>query len=268
MLFISSNGIGLGHLSRQMAIARRLPPSITPVFLTMSHAFKLVLEQGYSGEFVPFHRSLGADPMRWNEVFAEELFAVLNFYRPDAVVFDGNNPYPGMLDALATRPEMLKFWVRRPMWRERHEQALLRAGDFDFIIEPGEIAARFDRGPTRAVSQSAFGVAPICFLDRDELLERAAARAELGIPAGSVAVCVQLGSGNNFDLSGVRQRVLEELLRHDEVFVVELRSPIRDVADQDAATGDRHRIVESYPSSRYLNGFDFAVSARGLQQLP
>jgi predicted glycosyltransferase len=61
----------------------------------------------------------------------------------------------------------------------------------------------------------------------------------------------------------VRQRVLEELLRHNAVFVVELRSPIRDVADQDAATGDRHRIVESYPSSHFLNGFDFAVSGAG-----
>jgi glycosyltransferase involved in cell wall biosynthesis len=263
VLFFSSNGIGLGHLTRQMALARRMSPAIKPVFVTMSHAFRLVLDHGYHGEFLPFHRGLGADPTRWNEFLAEELHEILAFYRPAALVFDGNNPYPGMLDALATRPEMLSFWVRRPMWRQRHELGLLRAGEFDFVIEPGEIAEQFDRGPTRLVSRWAYRVGPICYLEASELLDRDTARRELGIPDDHIAVCVQLGSGNNFDMSAVRAAVLDALLRRDRTVVVELRSPIKDTEESDAALGDRHHIVETYPSSRYLNAFDFSVSAAG-----
>ncbi len=36
ILFLSSNGTGLGHLTRSMAIARRLDPSLEPLFFTLS----------------------------------------------------------------------------------------------------------------------------------------------------------------------------------------------------------------------------------------
>ena len=38
VLLVSSNGVGMGHLTRLLAIARRLPPPIEPVFVTMSQA--------------------------------------------------------------------------------------------------------------------------------------------------------------------------------------------------------------------------------------
>jgi len=38
ILFTTSNGTGLGHLTRSMAIARRLEPAVEPLFLTLSAA--------------------------------------------------------------------------------------------------------------------------------------------------------------------------------------------------------------------------------------
>src|SRR5690606_14474156 len=42
VLFVSSNGVGVGHLTRLLAIARRMPAGIAPVFATMSQAMKVI----------------------------------------------------------------------------------------------------------------------------------------------------------------------------------------------------------------------------------
>ena len=52
ILFITSNGTGLGHLTRSMAIARRLDPSLEPLVLTLSAAAPVVRELGFPVEYV------------------------------------------------------------------------------------------------------------------------------------------------------------------------------------------------------------------------
>lgn len=49
-LFLTSNGVGMGHLTRMLAVARRCRPDIQPVFATMSQAFRVVQDQGYMCE--------------------------------------------------------------------------------------------------------------------------------------------------------------------------------------------------------------------------
>ena len=46
IVFVSSNGIGLGHLTRQLAVAERLAAGWHPLFVTMSYAAGLVWAQG------------------------------------------------------------------------------------------------------------------------------------------------------------------------------------------------------------------------------
>ncbi|MGH8721358.1 MAG: glycosyltransferase, partial [Burkholderiales bacterium] len=42
VLFVASNGIGMGHLTRQLAIARRAPASIRPTFATLSQGMAVI----------------------------------------------------------------------------------------------------------------------------------------------------------------------------------------------------------------------------------
>src|SRR4051794_41695695 len=42
ILFATSNGTGLGHLTRSMAVARRLPDGFEPMMLTLSAAAPVV----------------------------------------------------------------------------------------------------------------------------------------------------------------------------------------------------------------------------------
>jgi hypothetical protein len=261
-LFVSSNGVGLGHLTRQMAIARALPSWIKPVFFTLSRAARLVSEAGYLVEHVPFHRYLGTTPECWNPIFERELGAALRFYQPAALLFDGNVPYAGLLGAMRSRPEMLSFWIRRGMWREHHGGILGRADRFDAVIEPGDLAEADDSGPTSMHRGNVVRVDPILLVAPQQCMARGEARAALGIGDDRLVITLQLGAGNNFDFSRIRRRVLERLLAYPEIDVIELVSPIAE-STLPRSTSPRHRILRMYPAFRYSRAFDAAVSAAG-----
>lgn len=262
VLFVSSNGVGLGHITRQMAIARRLAPWIKPVFFTLSRGAGLVRDAGYLVEHTPFHRYLKSTPERWNPVFAKELAEAIRFYAPAALVFDGNVPYAGLVDAMKTAPAMRRIWIRRGMWRDHQGAILSRAARFDAVIEPADLAGEHDEGPTRALRSNVLAVDPILMIRPEERLARGRARKDLGIKRGRLAISLQLGSGTNFDFSAMREKLIGRLLERPEVDIFELRSPLAETTDPEPLS-PRHRILRLYPAFRYSLAFDAAVCAAG-----
>jgi hypothetical protein len=65
--------------------------------------------------------------------------------------------------------------------------ALALGPQLDLVIEPGDLAADFDRGPTSALADHVLSTPPILTA---ELLPKEGARRLLGIPAGDVAILV------------------------------------------------------------------------------
>ncbi|MFD1987417.1 glycosyltransferase [Mesorhizobium newzealandense] len=263
VLFASTNGIGIGHLAQQMAIAQRLTPDLKAVFATMSYAMKLATDAGYHAHFLPHHQGIGADPQDWNLVLAEELFDLFTHLRPRVFAYDASAVFGGVISALATHPNIYSVWVRRPMWRESHRGFLECARSFDAVIEPGELADDFDHGPTRAMKEWAYIVPPVLLLAPDERLERAAARRFLNLPDDATVVALQLGSGTNFDMRPVREAVVGAVLARPDTIILDLRSPIRADFTPDPPRDPRHRIIELFPSFRYSRAFDAAVAAPG-----
>jgi hypothetical protein len=263
ILFASSNGIGIGHLAQQMAVAQRLPEGLKPVFATMSYAMKVAVDQGYHAHFLTYHRGIDATREDWNDVLAEELFDLISHLRPAVFAYDATAVFDGVSAALAMHPNLFSIWVRRPMWREAYRLFLDMADAFDAVIEPGELADEFDHGPTKEVRDRVLLVPPVLQLGPDERLGRNAARQFLDVPEGMTVVALQLGSGSNFDMSGVRGAVLKALLDRPDTLVLDIRSPIRADFGPDEPLGPRHRIVELFPSFRYSRAFDAAIAAAG-----
>ena len=262
ILFLSSNGIGLGHLTRQMAVARRLPVTLRPVFFTLSRALPLVQSEGFLVEHVPFHRYLKADQARWNQIFARELVAALRFHQPEAIVFDGNVPYSGLLEAIAAYPRAVTIWIRRAMWRDHHGSVLRRSAKFEAVVEPEDIAGEADHGPTVAARDGVLRVGPVIMVRPTERLSRQRARELLGVEPGQPLVAMQLGSGNNFDFERVRHALLEGMLKRPEVTVLEFASPIAERALA-RSHAPRHGVRRLYPTFRYSEAFDCVISAAG-----
>ena len=264
VLFVSPNGVGMGHLTRQLAIARRLPPAIRPVFLSLSQAVHVVERFGFSWEHAPGPAGVGIDTSRWTSDFAQRLGDAIAFYDARAIVFDGNHPYRALCDARQGFLERPFIWIRRGLWRKDAGWDAIRRGDaFDLVIEPGEIASRLDRGVT-SERGDARRVGPVTLLGPDELLSRDDARAALEIPPGALAVLVQLGSGNNFDTRAVLDHVLDACLSIRDCHVRVVRWLISS-ADHALTVGPRDRVrsLRGFPLCRYAAAFDFAISAAG-----
>lgn len=263
VLFVSSNGIGIGHLAQQMAIARLLPAGLRPAFATMSYSMRVAAEAGYLATFLTHHRHIGADAEDWNRVLAEELFDLIVHLRPAVLAYDATAVFSGVVNALENHPDVFSIWVRRPMWRQSHRQFLDLASRFDAVIEPGELAETFDTGPTAQHRDKVLLVPPVLHIEPAERLDRQKARDSLDLPHDATVVVVQLGSGANFDMRGVRRAVVAALLEHPDVLVLDVRSPLAADQAEGVAPHERLRVTTLFPSFRYSRAFDAAVSAAG-----
>lgn len=262
VLFLSSNGIGMGHLTQQIAVANRLAPGLVPVFASMSYAIRIARQAGYATEFIPHHANGGVPAAEWNDHLAELVFELLTRLRPAVVVYDATAAFEGILRALAHYRDAFTLWMRRPMWRESHRPFLDALWSFDAVVEPGELAAELDHGPTRDQAAWVLPLPPVLHLEPEERLSRAGAREILGLPDDAAAVSLQLGGGNNYPLGDLRERLLAALLARG-VTVVEFLSPIRSGAEDPPLAGEGHIQLREFPQFRLSRAFDAAVGMAG-----
>lgn len=261
VLFYSTNGVGLGHLTRQLGVARRLPARLMPVFVSHSQAVDVANQYGYSAEHLPYHSIYGQRREHWNAALADTLETAIGFYRPRAVVFDGNVPFVGLMKAMDKCPGVARVWIRRAMWGPNRDlEALERASAFDLVLEPGEHAWSRDDGPTVAYRHQVLGVPPVRLLDDGELFSREEACARAGLDPEKINVLVALGSGNNIDISRMTARTLAHLHgRHN----------VGTAVAQWRIAGSRAELpagvvrLADYPFGKYIRAFDFAVAAAG-----
>jgi UDP:flavonoid glycosyltransferase YjiC (YdhE family) len=258
ILFTTSNGTGLGHLTRSMAIARRLPEGVEPLFITLSAAAPVVESMGFAVEYLPSYATpASGNDYRWSRRLRGRLRAAFAEAKADVVVFDGTHPYEALLGALPRQATAV--WCRRSLWKAGSSRVPLgRAGAFGAVLEPGELAESEDRGPTVALRDRAQRVDPIVLLDRAELLDRERACAELGLDPAAVNVLVTLGQGE--EVREATRRALDHLARSEGVRAAALQSALAAAESVPEGVVGLHA---TYPMSRYFAAFDAAVAAAG-----
>ena len=264
ILYFTSNGVGMGHITRVLACARRQPDRIDPIIVSMSRAFTIARAEGFTTEFLPFARSIDMPLEQWNEYLRAELVMLLRHYKPRVLVLDGNVPYPGLLQALDACPDIWTIWMRRAMWPPnvgahflKHENA------FDAVIEPGELAGAFDRGLTVERRGSAKLVAPMRYLKEGEALERGAARALLGLDPKRPAVFLQLGSGNNIETVELMQQIVRKLTEDPPGEAPQIVIGQWQIGKTQLPPPDGAIVLQKFPFARYLAAFDYAVAMAG-----
>lgn len=258
VLLVSSNGAGMGHLTRLLAYARRLSPTARCVLLSLSQAAPVADSEGVSWEYVPSQGATGLRPSVWRRMFAERLGDALHLHDPDVLVFDGTHPYRGLDEALGSHPRTRAVWSRRGMWKPgRNEHQLAKASWFDAVLEPGDLARPADRGETAAAEPS-YLVPPVTLVDRDQISSRTEARAALGLPLGGQLALVSLGSGNINDIKAEVGAAAAAL--HQRGIGVCVTSTA--IAEHTHGSSETH-LVRHFPLGEHFAAFDLAIAAAG-----
>lgn len=261
ILMLSSNGTGLGHVARQLAIARHLPETVEPVFAAMGHGVGIIRQFGFVAEYIPSQIYTGTKFPEWNKWLEFEINRLVEFYDCAAVVFDGNMPADGLLRAVGPREDAGLVWIRRGMWQAGQDSsAIATQRYFDLVIEPTDIASEVDQGATARAGDVAERVPPVRLLEASELLSREQACARLGLDPAKPAVLVQIGSGSNRENLSMLDELIPHLRTQPGLQIA--------IAEWDIST-DHLRLwpgtlmIRGFPLSQYFNAFDFTVTAAG-----
>ncbi|MCO4238655.1 glycosyltransferase [Pseudarthrobacter raffinosi] len=264
VLFVTSNGAGVGHLTRCLAVARSGREKFQAQFVSLSSSAEIVRLFGFDVLKFPSQAATAQDTAAWNDSFATFFDAVCRLNHPRAIVFDGTWIYRGVHES-AKRHGVSLIWLRRGLWMDTSDVTQLKTAHLlaDRVLVPRDVADTADAGP---VSASPGTVVPAPTLTTpSEFLTRDAALGELGLDPARGYVLVQLGAGAINDVSNAREQAISRILTlSPSVDVVVGLSPLsNDYVDNRPGV----HVLRQYPLARYLAAFDFMVIAAGYNSI-
>lgn len=202
------NGLGLGHLTRLVAISREVRRLCMLAgvqheifFLTSSEGDALCYANGFASFKIPSKnavRATGLSPHRYKRTAKQWIWNAVNMCNPDLLVVD---TFPGgafdeLYDVLdfGQRNVFIYRAVKSDVASSKRFQSLL--GGYHGIVSIGEQGAHTSVIDT-VLAERTHPVGEVMIRGRDELLSRSDARAMLGLQPESLAVYCTCGGGGD-----------------------------------------------------------------------
>lgn len=261
ILFVTSNGSGMGHLTRLLAIARAGMDQFDASFVSLSTAASIVTEFGYPCTRVASQSHTRLSWAEWNRRFGLFMRSHIRSTRPDVIVFDGIHVYRGLHEA-ASAFDVPLAWVCRGLWKDHVSRTQLD-GWRDIaqrVIVPTERPILTDDRVIPIADEDLLAVDPIVLVRPEEKRSRSGAIDQLGLEPGQRHVLIQLGSGALSDRSEHETTAVRAVrgLGPDWTPVI-FRSPLSD--DGEEVPGAR--VVRNYPMAANLAAFEFSITSAG-----
>lgn len=262
IMFITSNGAGLGHITRLLAIADELPDHISNEVLTLSLAYRKVRQSGTAIHYFPSSEAADVEPGKWNRIFADYLIDLFTKKRPRLIVFDGTWVYQALTDVCRAM-NLPIVWVQRGLWKNEVDQTSSQRHSAievaDYVLVPGDYSSTetVEAGP----GIEPIYVDPIVRGSKSAGLSRAEACFELGLDSTRRYVLINLGGGSLGMPESFIQSVIEVIHQtNTELHPVRLASPLSHVA---ATSQNSWTTISAYPVMKYAAAFDFIIAAGG-----
>jgi len=268
-LFYASNGLGLGHLIRTLAVARALKarkPDIDIMFVTNSEACQLVWREGYPVakllsppvNFLELEMPAREQMRRINRGMVH---SVLKGFMPDIVVVDF---FPmgqiGDMMPLHSHAARKIFIAReRNAAAEIATHAKLIESVYQLVLIPHEESEVGGRKPANVPTRY---TGAILIRSRDEALPRGQARSRLGLPAEGFTVFIGFGGGGKPEYEAVRQWVLDEARSARNWTFAVARPPLLR-SQSPAAVQSGVKEITYMPMAECWTAFDAAISTLG-----
>jgi len=221
ILFAPTNGVGLGHLTRTLAIARRikkLDPNKKIVFFTTCPATQLIEREGFIAHYFPSAEICDKNKaMQWDYSIRQSLSRVLHLYKPIMFIFDGAYPYSGILASINSFKKIMKcIWIKRSQYNiSQLKKSIIKEKYFHYTITPNEI------GHCNEIHENSYITNfPIIYLDQSEALDKYSVRELWKVPDNYKVVYVQLGAGKINDIEAILNNILRAFTSFKNIFIV------------------------------------------------
>lgn len=265
-MFYATNGWGLGHISRTLALARQIKardPESKFLFLTDSEATGIIWQEGFTSvKFLPAEaarRGLVDVNTKYavNPAIVTTTFAV---FQPDVFIAD---TYPigrtqELFGALPSYARSAYIYLEQPEPIRGNLPALLRS--YQLLLAPYEKDEVALPSPIAApVEWTGYFV----LRSRGEALSRTEARRRLGLPQDAFLIYVGFGGGGDTRYGEFVGWALRQAKRHpDWLFAVLVpplaREPMPEFSGGNVVTFSHFPLAEVFPA------FDAAISALGI----
>jgi UDP-N-acetylglucosamine:LPS N-acetylglucosamine transferase len=264
IILATSNGIGMGHLARATAVAEELKNVARPILVSVASGIaEIPSTTGMPCEYIPGKTRRWMPAHRWDHYFRDRLIAIADEAGASVISFDGVVPYPGFIATKLKRPDLTIVWVRRGFWQKNLLRFALpfQSRLVDLIIEPGDVARSYDRGPTSHRSDAIL-TSPVSLYSKARALSRTDARKVLGLDPDRPAVLVQLGTGDS-DMNEKMRAALTGLVGWQGLQVVLTKNPVDAEGRSLVPQGLDIKVQRYFPLADVLAAFDGAIAATG-----
>ena len=245
-------------MSTCLAYANRMRDRARPVFFTLVSAVEMIHEMGFEADYFVSRFWSRATSWAWDRQLALRLGMFFERIRPEVVVFDGTWPYRGLLHAAKVYGVRRMVWSDLTLYKAGTREVPVSKDHFDLIIKLGELGSSFqpdhESQPTRKVT-----IPPFTLLKDDQLLDKNAARDELGLKHEGRYALISLGPGNLKDVSVIGHGLIDELMKRGYT-VVWARAPI---SARDVQLPNSVIPIAVYPLVRVMRAFDLFIGAAG-----
>ena len=264
-LFYAVNGLGLGHVTRLLGIARalrRVQPDVEVLFLTSSEADGVLHRERFAAVKLPsktIREEVGLQKTRYLKLAQTVTWNTIAAFEPDVLVVD---TYPmGSFEELipALRWRQKNVFVFREQRKDAVGMPLLQATLplYDAVIVPHANVEAV--GPVPEPSKLR-AVGPILVREREELRGRDDARRKLGLPMTETLVYASFGGGGEPESKDALLAALAAVKTLPNARLVVGAGPLlRELPELPGAITLRG----VYPMLEWLPAFDAAISAAG-----
>jgi predicted glycosyltransferase len=266
ILFYAVNGLGLGHVTRLLAIARAIRAQrdgAQILFVTTTEADSVIHREGFASVKIPSRgviQSSRLRPSTYNKLAHVVVMNTVAAFNPAILVAD-TFPAGATQELLSTLSwQMRRVFVYRAQHAERAADEFFQnaLSHYDLAIAP------HDEGSEKIPVPDGLRIAwtgPIMIREVSDALSRDEARRRLGLPSESRLLYVTVGGGGDDEMASAEPAIFDAA-RAAGWTVVAPDPPLRVSMERGAIAIADHR-VSYYPIAECMNGFDAAVSAAG-----
>jgi UDP-N-acetylglucosamine--N-acetylmuramyl-(pentapeptide) pyrophosphoryl-undecaprenol N-acetylglucosamine transferase len=267
LLFYAVNGLGLGHVTRLLAIARSIRaqlPGAQMLFVTTTDADSVIHREGFASVKIP-SRTVVQDsrlrPSTYNKLAHTVVMNTVAAFNPAILIAD-TFPAGATQELMPTLSwEMRRVFVYRAQQSDRAREPFFQSalGHYHLGIVPHEEGSEDIPAPPEL---RLAWTGPILIRQRDEALGRDEARERLGLPIKGNLLYVTVGGGGDDEMA-LAEVMIFDAARSAGWSVVAPEAPLLKSRLPGVQSAHPDHRISYYPMAECFAAFDAAVSAAG-----